>query len=418
MPVKIPNPYLLFHQVRFILELENISNKLLVVPRPARVSALRAELTNLNHRLPAEVCLPLWCHTSDIPSTPGDKAKPHHRIVRIPPGEGVILNSAERTPYLLVVEVLHDDLDFETSKRHNVDILHKLISRDSEHTRLPDSSSVKTNNEKIQLISSGIGSLQDDIGLSHSTSLDVPGPEEEVDVVEQLYGPDSIKRDVDLALEGHIVVPLVPKNKRLDSEVWSKSLAAGFMQDFSENNVQAEPVPPSLDQPNGETNGPSPTAHNKALTLEDYSDRMQTAAVMLAQLNANVVFEPVTTLTPTGTPSVLADVNKNSQQPFLSWIPGSNWVGARSDSNTPQMRLRLQPAEAQAIRDRIMQEMLFLEEERVNRMTVEEKDWLTYVPDVARGSRTADESIIRKELNRVDPSAIAFREPWSVKKVR
>ena len=42
-------------QVQFLLGLETISNRLLVVPRPARVSALRAELTNLNHKLPAEV---------------------------------------------------------------------------------------------------------------------------------------------------------------------------------------------------------------------------------------------------------------------------------------------------------------------------------------------------------------------------
>ena len=41
-------------QVQFILALENICNKLLVVPKPARVSALRAELTGLNHMLPAE----------------------------------------------------------------------------------------------------------------------------------------------------------------------------------------------------------------------------------------------------------------------------------------------------------------------------------------------------------------------------
>lgn len=44
-------------QVQFLLTLENISNRLLVVPRPARVSALRAELTALNHKLPAEVNL-------------------------------------------------------------------------------------------------------------------------------------------------------------------------------------------------------------------------------------------------------------------------------------------------------------------------------------------------------------------------
>jgi phosphatidylinositol 4-kinase len=43
------------NEVKFILALENICNRLLVVPRPARVSALRAELTALNHKLPTEV---------------------------------------------------------------------------------------------------------------------------------------------------------------------------------------------------------------------------------------------------------------------------------------------------------------------------------------------------------------------------
>lgn len=42
-------------QVQFLLTLESISNRVLVVPKPARVSALRAELTALNHQLPAEV---------------------------------------------------------------------------------------------------------------------------------------------------------------------------------------------------------------------------------------------------------------------------------------------------------------------------------------------------------------------------
>ena len=42
-------------EIRFLLILEDISNRLLVIPKPARVSALRAELTSLNHNLPAEV---------------------------------------------------------------------------------------------------------------------------------------------------------------------------------------------------------------------------------------------------------------------------------------------------------------------------------------------------------------------------
>ena len=44
-------------EVRFLIALEDISNRLLVIPKLARVSALRAELTSLNHMLPAEVSL-------------------------------------------------------------------------------------------------------------------------------------------------------------------------------------------------------------------------------------------------------------------------------------------------------------------------------------------------------------------------
>lgn len=110
-------------EVDFLLALESIANRLLVVPKPARVSALRAELTSLNHRLPAEVsdashpttdailsilrqvCLPLWCSSTDEVDPVSKNTAPHHRVVRIPPGESVVLNSAERAPYVLLIEV-------------------------------------------------------------------------------------------------------------------------------------------------------------------------------------------------------------------------------------------------------------------------------------------------------------------------
>jgi hypothetical protein len=47
----------LHSELQFIQALEAISNRLLVVPKPARVSALRAEMTSLNHQLPAEACI-------------------------------------------------------------------------------------------------------------------------------------------------------------------------------------------------------------------------------------------------------------------------------------------------------------------------------------------------------------------------
>lgn len=76
-------------EMQFLLALVDIANRLVIVPKEARMSALHAELTLLNHNLPAEVCLPLWC--------PATCEKPyHHRIVRISPSDAVVLNSAER----------------------------------------------------------------------------------------------------------------------------------------------------------------------------------------------------------------------------------------------------------------------------------------------------------------------------------
>jgi phosphatidylinositol 4-kinase len=76
-------------EMQFLLALVDIATRLVIVPKPARLSALHAELTLLNHNLPAEICLPLWCPATD--------SRPfHHRVVRISPTDAVVLNSAER----------------------------------------------------------------------------------------------------------------------------------------------------------------------------------------------------------------------------------------------------------------------------------------------------------------------------------
>ena len=56
----------------------------------------------------------MWCSSSDKPDPATIIPEPHHRIVRIPPGESVVLNSAERAPYLLLIEILHSDLEDST----------------------------------------------------------------------------------------------------------------------------------------------------------------------------------------------------------------------------------------------------------------------------------------------------------------
>ena len=89
-------------------------------------------------------------------------------------------------------------------------------------------------------------------------------------------------------------------------------------------------------------------------------------------------------------------------------------------SSAPSMRMKLQPAAAAAIRDRIMKEMLALEEERMERM----RDNRTSEGMIRLGLRGGDvrtiedEGIIRRELNKVDPSAVVFSESWAAKKSR
>lgn len=89
-----------FHsEMQFLLALVDIATRLVIVPKPARLSALRAELTLLNHNLPAEICVPLWCHAT--------VEKPHHhRVVRIPPQDAVVLNSADRVCLLCCYTML------------------------------------------------------------------------------------------------------------------------------------------------------------------------------------------------------------------------------------------------------------------------------------------------------------------------
>jgi phosphatidylinositol 4-kinase len=71
------------------------------VPKESRQSTLTAELALLNYSFPAPVCIPLWC-------TANGKEN-HHEIVRISPSDAVVLNSADRVPYLIFVEVIETD---------------------------------------------------------------------------------------------------------------------------------------------------------------------------------------------------------------------------------------------------------------------------------------------------------------------
>lgn len=126
-------------QTQFLTALEGISNRLIIVPKPARISALRAELALVARDLPAEVDIPIICPPTLVNGSPGKSR--HHRIVRLNPAEATVLNSAEKVPYLIMVEVLRDDFTFDPDTPDNRRLLATLLDDNESSRRLFDLSS-------------------------------------------------------------------------------------------------------------------------------------------------------------------------------------------------------------------------------------------------------------------------------------
>ncbi|CZR61638.1 related to phosphatidylinositol 4-kinase [Phialocephala subalpina] len=120
-------------ETQFITALEDISNRLVMVPKPARLSALRAELALIAQDLPAEVDIPVICPATLVDGIPSKSR--HHRIVRLNPAEATVLNSAEKVPYLLLVEILRDDFSFDPTAADNETLLGKLLSEQGSSRR-------------------------------------------------------------------------------------------------------------------------------------------------------------------------------------------------------------------------------------------------------------------------------------------
>ncbi|XP_063041664.1 phosphatidylinositol 4-kinase beta-like isoform X2 [Engraulis encrasicolus] len=94
-------PVRLTPQREFIKSLMVIGKRLATLPtKEQKTQRLISELSLLNHKLPARTWLPT--------------AAFHHHVVRIPHTQAVVLNSKDKAPYLINVEVLECE-SFETS---------------------------------------------------------------------------------------------------------------------------------------------------------------------------------------------------------------------------------------------------------------------------------------------------------------
>ena len=394
----------------------------------------------------------MWCTSTD--ESPGSSVtpRPHHRIVRVPPGESVVLNSAERAPYLLIIEILYDDLDFDPRKRVNKDVLKKIVAKEEAKKQAsrghPLGRSPIVSGVADTLVETTVNTdtTPEEEGLTALPVVVLPAmpngvEEEEMDLVEQVYGPDQSLRSRPIDMSESIVLPPPPKNKELDMATWSRQGSFTPSSQAEQFSFRASPLAAtnkafgSHQEINSSTRGTG-----RFLSLDEYSERMRTAAIMLTQLNANLVREAVTPLALTATP---ANASEQVFTPRSGRLPGSSWLpnpggpskqkgplhpslSANLQDNTGSAqstltRMKLQPAEAAAIRDRIMKEMLALEEERMERMRGhrDSEDFTRFGVGGGNVLKTPDdERIIRRELDKADPSAVVFSEPWATKKVR
>lgn len=382
--MRILRSYACRSQLDLITKLQDISTRLVVVPKVARLSALRAELTVLNHSLPRGCCLCIGCPGKGGRHTAGQSIfspsmlqyHPHQRIVRISPSEAVVLNSADRAPFLILVEVLDGDLDFDGSRRQNAEDVRAALGE----AKQPDSVELHQRQQSEPAFASRTPEPA-------SSEPEGENGEEEVDLVEQLYGSFSVRDKQDVA---EYRAPEI-HNRTADEKAWRKAEARKSLQ------------------------------QSRGLSIDDYASRMKMAAIMLAQLKA-------------------------SQQPALgasdvygavgSVIGGAGYViggagtviggavratlGRQTDvdgqgasglpapldisSAAPHVRQRVLSAqEAASIRERIMSEMMQLEEERMRR-TVRET--------------TQDETVVMRAVNKDDPSGAALQESWEAKRSR
>lgn len=104
-------------ELEFVAALMNIGKKLANFPtRELRMNRLFAELSTLNLNLPARLWLPSHCQED-------------YHMVRIPPFAGVVLNSKDKVPYLIYVEVLMCE------DKHTSPLPQKILENTLRHTK-------------------------------------------------------------------------------------------------------------------------------------------------------------------------------------------------------------------------------------------------------------------------------------------
>ncbi|KAI9222005.1 kinase-like domain-containing protein [Blastocladiella britannica] len=333
-----------FHsQLNFISTLASISNRLVAVPRDARQSSLTAELTLLNHNFPAPVCIPLWC-TANGGACKDDQHRRHHQIVRISPTDAVVLNSADRVPFLLFIEVLEDDGDDDEDVLGGADLgLRKgkrssgadsqgsggssgELGTETTSTLLRPARAIVRRRSSLSLLSSALASGMGALSL----------------------GPDAASTHA-AQQQQQLQHPLSPTLRKSPSTPSIRdALGGGGSNGVSDASAVAGAGGINSSLSNGAlsvslTSGSVAPMIPGFLTHREFEDRMRTAAIMLAQLAVQEANDPK------------AAKRRRNQKPPTHLSPGGTGLGGGTSSGKM----------TDEIRARILREMMALEERRL-----------------------------------------------------
>lgn len=252
-------------QTQFLTALEGISNRLVGVPKQARMSALRAELALISQDLPAEVDIPVICPPTLVNGSPGKSC--HHRIVRLNPAESTVLNSAEKVPYLMMVEVLRDDFAFDPDTPDNQRLLTTLVTEDGNSRRLFDLSSETPRTPHVAsapeepVIDSVFEPISGDLGSSPMLK---PAEDEQPKFTSKQIQPQAVQRMTSGATTSSTTLDAA--SPRTSGQSTSRSTSPGPARKMT----LTMPRTPAADQPD----------------FSALATHMRTASQMLAQLEA------------------------------------------------------------------------------------------------------------------------------------
>ncbi|ODQ65219.1 hypothetical protein NADFUDRAFT_83264 [Nadsonia fulvescens var. elongata DSM 6958] len=277
-------------ETQFVTALQTISTRLLSVPKKARLSSLRVELAMLNQDLPAEVDIPVLLAADNGNRRLGQRKEVHHKILRISPAEATVLNSAERVPYLLLIEFLRDGFDFDPNSKAN----RKLIKENKDTRYIFDSSTSKNSNLFSELASKGKrGRKSSNTRASYSGS-DTDTDEDCVNdsenlVVNKIIHGDNKAQEVNVLYNtegtdmGDISMRALYKKESGNSEISASNDAS---------NLSGAPIPtnsrnsPGPDITFGSASTYSKSQFPSSTDVSGIATQMRTAAIMLTQLES------------------------------------------------------------------------------------------------------------------------------------